>query len=105
MGLIIRKQLIALGLSTHPLEANEPATFKTVPGTFTFKRQVTIERSIVPCLSTLRTFMVILNVVPEGIPMIYGVIFWQDSMRKLDLDTRIQDSTISLSNFRTILVP
>ena len=55
-GLISSKQVKALGLRTHPLETEDVKTFNTVAGTFKVKRQVTVERAMLPCLSTSRTF-------------------------------------------------
>ena len=46
-----------------------------------------------------------LGVMPEEIPIDYGVLFGQDTMRQLILGTSIRYDTISWDNAKAMMIP
>lgn len=80
-----------------PTTEGNPHTFVTAAGTFTTKKMLKIMEAVLPCLLTNCTFLIDLMIIPEecSTEMNYGTIIGQESMRLLNLDTSLQDNTIS----------
>ena len=62
-GLIAHDLATALGIPTH--KGNEKVRYRTQGGDFDSGEVIKIENAILPCLSTNRTFLIELNVIPK----------------------------------------
>lgn len=96
-GLISLKLVNMLNLSTKKGKSH---AIVTAAVTFTTDQILKVENTMLPYLSTHCIFTAELLLIPTHAERDYGVIFDQESMQKLDLDTSIQDSTISWLGMR-----
>ena len=98
---------LANALGCEITKAKETTTYSTAGGDFVSRYEISIKDAMLPCMSTTRTFDVVLNVMPKeaSIDATYGVIMGQDSMRALGIDTSVLSSTITWNNIMIPMVP
>ncbi len=98
---------LASALRCEITKAKETTTYSTAGGDFVSQYEISIKDTMLPCMSTTRTFDVVLDVMPKeaSIDATYGVIMGQDSMRALGIDTSVHSSTITWNNITIPMVP
>ncbi len=98
---------LANALGCEITKAKETTTYSTAGGDFVSQYEISIKDTMLPCMSTTRTFDVVLNAMPKeaSIDATYGVIMGQDSMRALGIDTSVLSSTITWNNITIPMVP
>jgi hypothetical protein len=73
-------------------------SFNTANGVLTMDSQVNLTHVKLPMLSKQHKFEISLQIVPQQVIMNHRVILGLETMKQIDLDTRICDSSISWSN-------
>lgn len=92
-GLISQDLFNTLG---HPTSMGDTRTFATAASTFSMNKILQINGAMHPCLSSNQTFAIELMVVPQGCSAEQlWCIIGQDTIQALNLDTNVQDNTIS----------
>jgi hypothetical protein len=90
-------------------KATKTQSYKTAAGEFQSQHKISIKEAMLPCISTQRTFDVVLNVmhkeVSGSVDATYGIILGQDSMRALRIDTSVFSNSITWKDLTIPMVP
>ena len=88
-------------------KATKTQSYKTAAGEFQSQHKIIIKEAMLPCISTQRTFDVVLNVMHKEVSVdaTYGIILGQDSMRALRIDTSVFSNSITWKDLTIPMVP
>jgi hypothetical protein len=84
------------------MESAETTIYKTAGGNFESHSEISIPDAMLPCFTAQRSFKVVFNVMLKDAT--YGVIFGQDTMRELKIDTSVLTNLISWESLTTPMV-
>jgi hypothetical protein len=102
-GMITRDFARILEIESTP---TTPREFSTANGMLTTTTEVRIEGAKLPGLSIRREFKLTLQIVPDAVSLNYGIVLGLDTMKQINLNTSVQNETISWSNeLSTPMVP